>query len=204
MSYDPYFPDPPGPARQPRYAPQPPPGRGYGDPPPGREYGDPFGDPAAWPPAAPHPDPYTEPPGRTPYSGPSGHTPYTGPSGTAPDDELPRLRAGYRRLRRVATLTALGYFVLFLLLSAYAPDLMTGRINGGLTTGVLLGLLTLPVALVAITVYERIAHHRVDPLAAAIRAAHEGRPAATTGDPHGGPNLPGGSAWDRPTGGMRI
>ncbi|TLQ45458.1 DUF485 domain-containing protein [Streptomyces marianii] len=175
MSYDPYFPDPPGPARQPWHAPQPPPDRGYGDP-----FDDPFGET----PAAPYPR--------------------TEPSGHAPDDRLPRLRSGYRGLRRVATLTALGYFVLFLILSGYAPDLMTDGISGGLTTGVLLGLLTLPVALAAIAAYERIARRRVDPLAAAIRAAHEERHATTSADRQGGRQRPGGSTWDRPTGGMRI
>ncbi|MEU4133503.1 DUF485 domain-containing protein [Streptomyces wuyuanensis] len=186
MSYDPYFPDPPGPARQPWHAPQPPPDRGYVDP-----FGDPFDDPFGEAPAAPYPDP-------GPYTEPARHT---------PAHELPRLRSGYRRLRRVATLTALGYFVLFLILSGYAPGLMTGGISGGLTTGVLLGLLTLPVTLGAIAVYERIARQRVDPLAAAIRTAHDERHAPTSptsADRQAGRNRPGGSAWDRPTGGMRI
>lgn len=189
MSYDPYFPDPPGPSRQPWHAPQPPPDRGhadryadrYADP-----FNDPFGDPFGEAPAAPYPDPYAE------------------PSRHVPDDGLPRLRSGYRRLRRVATLTALGYFVLFLLLSGYAPGLMTDGISGGLTTGVLLGLLTLPVTLVAIAVYERIARDRVDPLASAIRTAHEDRHDTTSADRQGSRHRPGGSAWDRPTGGMRT
>jgi uncharacterized membrane protein (DUF485 family) len=88
----------------------------------------------------------------------------------APNGDLHRLRAAYRRLRRVATLTALGYFTLFLILSAYAPGLMTSGIgDGGLTTGLMLGLCQLPVVLAAIAVYERIARRRVDPLAATIR-----------------------------------
>ncbi|MFI1470731.1 DUF485 domain-containing protein [Streptomyces wuyuanensis] len=189
MSYDPYFPDPPGPSRQPWHAPQPPPDRGYRDP-----FGDPFGEA----PAAPYADPFGEAPA-APYP-----DPYAEPAGHSPVHELPRLRSGYRRLRRVATLTALGYFVLFLILSGYAPGLMTGGISGGLTTGVLLGLLTLPVALVAIAVYERIARQRVDPLAAAIRTAHDERHAPMSADRHAGRNRPGGSAWDRPTGGMRT
>ncbi|MGI5373363.1 DUF485 domain-containing protein [Streptomyces sp. CA-251387] len=87
-----------------------------------------------------------------------------------PNGDLNRLRAAYRRLRRVATLTALGYFTLFLVFSAYAPGLMTsGSGDGGLTTGLTLGLCQLPVVLVAIAVYERIARRRVDPLAATIR-----------------------------------
>lgn len=95
--------------------------------------------------------------------------------------ELQSLGSAYRRLRRVSTLTALGYFVLFLLLSAYAPSSMTGEISGGLTVGLVLGLVQLPVALAAIAVYERIARRRVDPLVASVRqraersAQHGGR-----------------------------
>lgn len=87
----------------------------------------------------------------------------------APPSDVPALSSAYRRLRRVGTLTALGYFVLFLLLSAYAPGLMTGKITGGLTFGLLLGLLQLPVTLVAVAAYERSARRRVDPLAEAVR-----------------------------------
>jgi hypothetical protein len=41
----------------------------------------------------------------------------------------------------VATLTALGYFTLFLILSAYAPSFMTGEATEGLPVGLLLGLI---------------------------------------------------------------
>ncbi|MEU0085041.1 DUF485 domain-containing protein [Streptomyces sp. NPDC006274] len=87
--------------------------------------------------------------------------------------ELQSLGSAYRRLRRVSTLTALGYFILFLLLSAYAPGFMTGEVSGGLTTGLVLGLVQLPVALAAIAVYERIAQRRVDPLVASVRERME-------------------------------
>ncbi|MFE9765911.1 DUF485 domain-containing protein [Streptomyces sp. NPDC005808] len=83
------------------------------------------------------------------------------------------LRTAYRRQRRVATLTALGYFVLFLLLSAYAPGLMTSRVSGGLSTGLLLGLLQLPVTCLAIGLYEYTARRSVDPLADRIRRQTE-------------------------------
>ncbi|MFD7611098.1 DUF485 domain-containing protein [Streptomyces sp. NPDC059828] len=109
-------------------------------------------------------------PGNQPAAPPGGSFAYAAedPAPT-PHRELPGLRASYRRLRRVATFTALGYFVLFLFLSAYAPGLMSGDVSGGLTTGLLLGLLQLPVTLAAIAAYERIARQRVDPLAASIR-----------------------------------
>ncbi|MFE2964650.1 DUF485 domain-containing protein [Streptomyces sp. NPDC059340] len=79
------------------------------------------------------------------------------------------LRGAYRWQRRVATLTALGYFTLFLLLSAFAPGLMTSEVSGGLPTGLLLGLLQVPVTCLAIGLYEYTARRRVDPIADRIR-----------------------------------
>ncbi|TXS20731.1 DUF485 domain-containing protein [Streptomyces sp. ms191] len=127
------------------------------------------------------------------------------PPPAAPDDrdDLHRLGSAYRRLRRVATFTALGYFVIFLFLSGYAPSLMTGNITGGLTTGLVLGLLQLPVALAAIALYERIARHRVDPLAAAIRERAERAAAAAAPRPER-QGRSGRPTWQQPTGGARA
>ena len=83
------------------------------------------------------------------------------------------LRGAYRWQRRVATLTALGYFTLFLLLSAFAPSLMTSTVSGGLSTGLLLGLLQVPVTCLAIGLYEYTARRRVDPIADRIRKQAE-------------------------------
>ncbi|WP_432249209.1 DUF485 domain-containing protein [Streptomyces sanyensis] len=160
MSYHPPFPDPPPPhgsgahrARPGNAGPR------HGSPHPAHPAG--YG-------------PWTEPAAGA-WADPAGD-PWAGAHGTphAPEaaDErgaVRRLGSAYRLLRRVATLTALGYFVLYLLLSAYAPGLMTGSVGGGLTTGVLLGLVQLPVALGAIALYEAIARRRVDPLATGIR-----------------------------------
>ncbi|MFF2505221.1 DUF485 domain-containing protein [Streptomyces sp. NPDC058067] len=87
--------------------------------------------------------------------------------------DLRLLRVAYRRQRRVATLTALGYFTLFLLLSAFAPSLMTGTLPGGLSTGLLLGLCQLPVTGLALCLYECTARRRVDPLAHRLRRQAE-------------------------------
>ncbi|WP_406344127.1 DUF485 domain-containing protein [Streptomyces sp. NBC_00648] len=89
---------------------------------------------------------------------------------------IPQLRTAYRLLRRVSTFTALGYFVLFLVLSGYAPGFLGRHISGGLTAGLLLGLCQLPVTLAAIAVYEWTAQRTVDPLAAAIRHQAAQRP----------------------------
>ncbi|GAA2768969.1 MULTISPECIES: DUF485 domain-containing protein [Streptomyces] len=83
--------------------------------------------------------------------------------------DLRLLRSAYRWQRRVATLTALGYFVLFLILSAFAPSFMTSSVTDGLPTGLLLALLQVPVTWLAIALYEQTARHRVDPIADRIR-----------------------------------
>ncbi|GGT26247.1 DUF485 domain-containing protein [Streptomyces chromofuscus] len=97
-------------------------------------------------------------PRRTPVHAPLGH-----------HSDLRVLRSAYRWQRRVATLTALGYFTLFLVLSAFTPGLMTAEAAGGLPAGLLLALAQLPVTWMAIVLYEHTARVRVDPLAAQIR-----------------------------------
>lgn len=87
--------------------------------------------------------------------------------------DLRHLRSAYRWQRRVATLTALGYFTLFLILSAFAPSLMTDTVSGGLSTGLLLGLCQVPVTLLAIGLYEYTARRRVDPMAERLRKLAE-------------------------------
>ncbi|MBC2903798.1 DUF485 domain-containing protein [Streptomyces cupreus] len=83
--------------------------------------------------------------------------------------DLRILRSAYRWQRRTATLTALGYFVLFLILSATAPSFMTSTVTDGLPTGLLLALIQLPVTWLATALYEHTAHRYVDPLADRIR-----------------------------------
>ena len=87
--------------------------------------------------------------------------------------DLRILRGAYRRQRRVATSAALGYFCLFLGLSAFAPALMTSTATGGVPTGLLLALVQLPVTWLAIALYERTARRRVDPLADRFRRQAE-------------------------------
>ncbi|WP_405653068.1 MULTISPECIES: DUF485 domain-containing protein [unclassified Streptomyces] len=107
------------------------------------------------------------------------------PPPPAPTHRLPRhpalghhsdlrlLRSAYRWQRRVATLTALGYFTLFLVLSAFAPSLMTSTLPGGFSTGLFLGLCQLPVTALALWLYEYTARRRVDPLAHRLRRQAE-------------------------------
>jgi uncharacterized membrane protein (DUF485 family) len=65
----------------------------------------------------------------------------------------------------VATITALGYFAAFLTLTVKAPSLMARPGPGGLPTGLVLGLVQIPVTWLAVLLYEATAHRFVDPLA---------------------------------------
>ncbi|MDF3146821.1 MULTISPECIES: DUF485 domain-containing protein [unclassified Streptomyces] len=118
---------------------------------------DPYSPTYPWQPPAP-PQPPPPPRHRTPDHPPLGH-----------HSDLRILRTAYRWQRRVATLTALGYFILFLILSAFAPGFMSSTIAEGLPAGLLLALLQLPVTLLAIGLYEYTARRYVDPLADRIR-----------------------------------
>ncbi|MBL1086586.1 DUF485 domain-containing protein [Streptomyces actinomycinicus] len=83
--------------------------------------------------------------------------------------DLAALRSAYRVLRRVSTLTALGSFVVYVVLSCCAPDLMGSEIAGELSLGMGLGILQLLVTFAAVFWYGRSAQHSVDPLARAVR-----------------------------------
>ncbi|POX57107.1 DUF485 domain-containing protein [Streptomyces sp. Ru71] len=87
--------------------------------------------------------------------------------------DLRVLRSAYRWQRRTATLTALGYFTLFLVLSAFAPSFMTRTVADGLPAGLLLALVQLPVTWLAVAVYEHTARRHVDPIADRIRKQAE-------------------------------
>ncbi|MFH9229947.1 DUF485 domain-containing protein [Streptomyces lydicus] len=83
--------------------------------------------------------------------------------------DLAALRSAYRLLRRVSTLTALGSFVAYVMLSCYAPDLMGSKVAGELSLGMILGVLQLVVTFAAVLWYGRSAQRSVDPLAQAVR-----------------------------------
>ncbi|AOR37305.1 hypothetical protein BFF78_24770 [Streptomyces fodineus] len=111
-----------------------------------------------WQPAPPPPPRPAGPPLREPI----GH-----------HSDLRVLRSAYRWQRRTATLTALGYFTLFLVLSASAPGVMTRTVAGTVPAGLLLALIQVPVTWLAIALYEYTARRHVDPLADRIRREAE-------------------------------
>ncbi|MET9759757.1 DUF485 domain-containing protein [Streptomyces sp. NPDC006372] len=134
------------------------------DPPPSHPYRPPGSSPSGSYDAYPWmPQQEPEPAGRRPQRRPAlGH-----------HSDLRVLRSAYRWQRRVATLTALGYFTLFLVLSAFAPSFMTSTVTDGLPTGLLLALLQVPVTWLAIALYEHTARRHVDPIAERIRKQAE-------------------------------
>ncbi|MEW2613047.1 DUF485 domain-containing protein [Streptomyces sp. NPDC047880] len=85
------------------------------------------------------------------------------------DADLTALRSAYRLLRRISTLTALGSFVVYVVLSCYAPGLMGSKVTGELSLGMALGILQLVVTFAAVFWYGRSAQRSVDPLASAVR-----------------------------------
>jgi uncharacterized membrane protein (DUF485 family) len=85
------------------------------------------------------------------------------------DADLADLRSAYRLLRRVSTLTALGSFVVYVVLSCYAPGLMGSEITGEWSLGMALGVFQLVVTFAAVFWYGRSARRSVDPLARAVR-----------------------------------
>ncbi|GHI01692.1 hypothetical protein AQI88_31210 [Streptomyces cellostaticus] len=115
-----------------------------------------------------------------PFGQAPGHEPY-GPETQRHGGDLTALRSAYRTLRRVSTLTALGSFVVYVVLSCFAPDLMGSRIAGELSLGMALGVLQLVVTFAAVLWYGRSARRSVDPLAQAVRERAVRRPGREAG-----------------------
>jgi uncharacterized membrane protein (DUF485 family) len=95
----------------------------------------------------------------------------------APDfeaiQESPEFVALRRRFRRfVFPVTALFFlwYLTFVLLAAFARDLMSHRLFGSVNVGLVLGLLQFVSTIVITFCYVRYARNRLDPRAAAIRA----------------------------------
>jgi uncharacterized membrane protein (DUF485 family) len=131
-------------------------------------FGDTWHHPAPSHPSRPGAQPWPPYPGVPWEAGPEQrHPQHRNPPAYDPD--LRPLRSAYRMLRRVSTLTALGYFTVYMILSCYAEDLMETHVAGDLTLGVLLGLLQLVVTFGAVRWYERSARRSVDRLALGVR-----------------------------------
>jgi uncharacterized membrane protein (DUF485 family) len=86
-------------------------------------------------------------------------------------DEFVLLR---RRLRRfVFPMSALffGWYLCYVLLAAYAHGLMSRRISGEITVGLVLGVLQFVTTILIMIGYLRYARARIDPQVAAVRSS---------------------------------
>lgn len=66
------------------------------------------------------------------------------------------------------------WYALYVLLSTLAPDLMSTRVMGNLTLGLLLGLLQFVTTFLITWLYIRHMNNKVDPIAAKLRDELEG------------------------------
>ncbi|MBW0102695.1 DUF485 domain-containing protein [Pseudonocardia sp. KRD-291] len=81
----------------------------------------------------------------------------------------------HRKLRFAFRTTALFllWYLLFVLLSAFAPDLMRTPVLGSVNLGMLLGLSQFVSTVVIVTVYQRFARRRIDPAVDALRRVYD-------------------------------
>lgn len=89
--------------------------------------------------------------------------------------EFQSLRKEYRRFAAVSTVLAVGGFLLYVLLSNFAPGVMNQPLAGHLTLGLALGLGQFVLMGVTAWRYVRRMHTRFDPVARGLRAQLEQR-----------------------------
>ncbi|WP_436774440.1 DUF485 domain-containing protein [Yinghuangia sp. YIM S09857] len=107
--------------------------------------------------------------------GTTGTAPGTAPTGRTLHDD-PRFRELRRRFRRFAfpvTAAFLGWYLLYVLLCAYARDFMAREISGNINVALVFGLGQFAATFLTAWIYSRFADRRLDPLSAELRAAAE-------------------------------
>ncbi|RMI14169.1 DUF485 domain-containing protein [Cellulomonas triticagri] len=89
--------------------------------------------------------------------------------------EFTDLRRRFRRFAFPMTAAFLAWYLLYVLLSTYAVDLMARPVVGALNVGLLLGLGQFASTFLITWLYVRHADRRLDPPAEALRHGLEGR-----------------------------
>ncbi|MFI9365717.1 DUF485 domain-containing protein [Kitasatospora sp. NPDC053057] len=87
-------------------------------------------------------------------------------------EEFRTLRRSFRSFAFPVTIGFVLWYLLYVLLSCYAPGLMGTRVLGHINVALVLGLLQFVTTFVIAGWYARYADRRIDPPAAAIREAH--------------------------------
>lgn len=126
-----------------------------------------FDDYGKYPSTPPYPPRPFHPP-RPSHRPPPAHPPLA-PS--RENTQLVRLRSAYRWLRRSMTVSVLAYFVGYLCMAAYLPDVMDTPLIGECNLGIFLGLMLIPLTVLTVIGYELIARVTVDPAAHRVRMA---------------------------------
>lgn len=118
-----------------------------------------------------HPDALPEP--ATEGGGPPGPGPVDWAAAHA-SPEFGELRRRFRRFAFPMTAAFLAWYLLYVLLSTYAVDLMATPVLGALNVGLLLGLGQFASTFLITWLYVRHADRRLDPPAERIRHELEG------------------------------
>lgn len=95
----------------------------------------------------------------------------------------PRFHELKRRFRRFAfpvTAVCLGWYLMYVLLCAYARDFMAHKITGNVNVALVFGLGQFAATFLTAWIYARYADRRLDPLAADLRAAAASRSEAVS------------------------
>ncbi|MFJ3215911.1 DUF485 domain-containing protein [Kitasatospora sp. NPDC086801] len=87
-------------------------------------------------------------------------------------EEFRTLRRSFRSFAFPVTIGFVLWYLLYVLLSCYAPGLMGTKVVGHINVALVLGLLQFVTTFAIAAWYARYADRRIDPTAAAIREAH--------------------------------
>jgi len=90
--------------------------------------------------------------------------------------EFSTLRRTMRRFVFPATIAFLGWYALYVLMSAYARDFMDTKVVGHINVALVFGLLQFVSTFLIAWLYARYAGRKIDPLADALRAKLEATP----------------------------
>ncbi|MFL6129563.1 MAG: DUF485 domain-containing protein [Mycobacteriales bacterium] len=91
------------------------------------------------------------------------------------DERFIELRRRFRRFAFPATVVFLGWYLLYVLASAYARDFMDTKVVGNLNVAFFFGILQFVSTFLIAYIYSRYANRRLDPLATELSRELEGR-----------------------------
>ncbi len=87
--------------------------------------------------------------------------------------EFQELRSRFRRFAMPVTVAALSWYVLYVLLTAYARDFMRRQVFDNLNIGFVLGVAQFATTFLVTWIYEKHSTKTLDPLALSLKASTE-------------------------------